>query len=91
MTPTVQDRPARPLSARRARPWFHGVVWLTLVGLFVVCHGCHGDEDTELSAVAHREKAPESKANRLHELPGESIGQSLTYFGSDSVWASGGR
>ncbi len=55
MTLTLQDRPHRPLVAGRARPWFHGVLWLTLFGLFVVCHGCHGDEDAELSAVEHRE------------------------------------
>jgi hypothetical protein len=26
------------------------VLWLLLAGFFVVCHGCHGDEDNELSA-----------------------------------------
>jgi hypothetical protein len=29
------------------------VLWLLLAGFFIVCHGCHGDEDNELSAPLH--------------------------------------
>jgi hypothetical protein len=41
---------------------FHRVVWLTLLGLFVVCHGCHGDEDNELAATGldrHADATPQ--------------------------------
>jgi hypothetical protein len=32
------------------RRYFCSVLWLLLAGFFIVCHGCHGDEDKELSA-----------------------------------------
>jgi hypothetical protein len=38
--------------------WLHGVIWLALLGFFVVCHGCHGDEDNELAAAGAKPKAP---------------------------------
>jgi hypothetical protein len=45
----------RPLFRR----WVHGVVWLALLGFFVVCHGCHGDEDNELAVAAVKQRTPE--------------------------------
>jgi hypothetical protein len=35
------------------------VVWLALLGFFVVCHGCHGDEDNELAAAGLKQRTPE--------------------------------
>jgi hypothetical protein len=37
--------------------WFHSIVWLTLLGFFVVCHGCHGDQDNELAATFVKQKS----------------------------------
>jgi hypothetical protein len=39
-TAVVGDRPAG----------WRRVAWLLLLGLLVLAHGCHGDEDTELFA-----------------------------------------
>jgi hypothetical protein len=32
------------------RRGYFSLIWLVLAGFFIVCHGCHGDEDNELSA-----------------------------------------
>ena len=58
MTPTtLVPRPPRPSPDRASRRW-SGVVFGLLVGLAVVCHGCHlGDHDDELSANGRQKPA----------------------------------
>jgi hypothetical protein len=43
------ERAAGFIPAVRRR-YFCSVLWLLLAAFFIVCHGCHGDEDNELSA-----------------------------------------
>ena len=60
MTPTTRARrPPTPPTNRPSRRW-SGVVFGLLVGLAVVCHGCHvGDHDDELSVYGRRIKRTE--------------------------------
>ena len=61
MTRALQLQPGRLMVRRR---WFHGFFWLTLLGVFVISHGCHGDDDNELSALG--------EPHRMHcREPGE--------------------
>jgi hypothetical protein len=50
MNATLHDETTAPAVTR----WRY-VVWL-LLGLMIVAHGCHGDEDTELSIPAYRDR-----------------------------------
>jgi hypothetical protein len=45
MSAALCERAAAPAAGHRR--W---AVWLVLLGLLVVAHGCHGDEDHELLA-----------------------------------------
>ena len=61
--PTVMclARSSRPLIQRHMaegprRPGWRWLIWplfLILAGYLLFCHGCHGDEDTELLGRAH--------------------------------------
>ena len=37
-------------SSLKRRGWLYGLLVLLLAGYLLFCHGCHGDEDTELFA-----------------------------------------
>jgi hypothetical protein len=72
-TQLFSGRPA----GKELRPlfrWFHGVVWLTLLGFFVVCHGCHGDEDNELAAMLVKQKAESTTDCRAVATPQAATG-----------------
>jgi hypothetical protein len=64
MTATQQVETTAPAVTR----WRY-VVWL-LLGLMIVAHGCHGDEDNELSVPAYRDQddavGPHSQASGPH-------------------------
>jgi len=72
-THLFSDMPAgkevRPLF--RLFRWFHGVIWLALLGFFAVCHGCHGDEDNELAAagVKHEDCSAVAKPQAPNGAP----------------------
>jgi hypothetical protein len=64
----AEDLASTSFLQSKLRPLFHGV-WLTLLGLFIVCHGCHGDEDNELCLTAA------SKPHTQAVLPMEARGE----------------
>ncbi len=66
MTLTTSARP--PLKSRRRSGFIFGLI----VGVVVVCHGCHlGDHDDELSASGRRKPADVSS---IHEKDAASAG-----------------
>ncbi len=70
------NRTLQAITTLRSRTWIHGVVWLTLTGLFIVCHGCHGDEDTELSLIPGQARsAKKERAMERSPLLGASGSQ----------------
>jgi len=74
MTPLIEDRShwatAIPTVTQRRR-WLHSAIWLTLLGLFVVCHGCHGDKDDELSLVKEPKSAKTTTNLSFRARPNE--------------------
>jgi hypothetical protein len=50
------------LALRALRSALYGAVFLLLTGWLVFCHGCHGDDDSELSVPAW--KAPQADEGR---------------------------
>ncbi len=46
----ASNQRAAGFTAAVQRRFFASLFWLLVAGFFIVCHGCHGDEDNELSA-----------------------------------------
>ena len=59
-------QPPRVLSPAESRGGLHwrNVVWALLAAGMVFCHGCHGDEDNELSALLPRTKETSQESGR---------------------------